>query len=143
MTSRSQDNALALAGKFGGAVLGFGNFLPQLPQFDVVIFSTASKGAILHREGIAGTLPSRRGRPLFLIDLAVPRDVAPEVDDLDNVFVYNLDDIARIANENLEQRRQEIEHAKLILDRQSWSIWLDVRRRYLIKGAASGKPVAG
>ena len=75
----------------------------------------------------------RRGRPLFLIDLAVPRDVAPEVDSLYNVFVYNLDDIARIANENLEHRRQEIEQAKLILDRQSWSIWLDVRRRCLIK----------
>ena len=64
--------------------------------------------------------------PAFLIDLAVPRDVASEVDSLYNVFVYNLDDIARIANEEPEHRRQEIEQAKLILDRQSWSIWLDV-----------------
>jgi len=137
VTSRSQENALALASNFGGAVLGYSDFLSHLSKFDIVISSTASKEIILNRECISGNLSSRRGRPLFLIDLAVPRDVAPEVDSLYNVFVYNLDDIARIANENLEHRRQEIEQAKLILDRQSWSIWLDVRRRYLLKSIAS------
>jgi len=140
VTSRSQENALSLASKFGGAVIGFGDFLPRMQQFDIVISSTASRGVILRREDIEGSLRARRGRPLFLIDLAVPRDVAIEVERLDNVFVYNLDDIARISNENLEQRRQEIEQARMLLRRQSWTLWLDVRRRCLLKELPPDQP---
>ena len=69
---------------------------------------------------------------MFVIDLAMPRDVDQAVENLDNVFVYNLDDISNMANENLEQRKSEIDRAKKILSRQAWWLWLELRRRSVL-----------
>ena len=132
VTSRTYENAHQVAKEFGGAVLDFESFRKQLLHFDIVICSTSSQDALLVAVDIRGPLRKRRGKPMFLIDLAMPRDVAPSVEALDNVFVYNLDDISRMANENLEQRKSEISRARKILGRQAWWLWLELRRRSVL-----------
>ena len=74
----------------------------------------------------------RPERPCFLIDLAMPRDVDPSVEEVENVYLYNLDDLSNIANENLEARKAEIEKAREILKKHAWNLWLQLRRRELM-----------
>ena len=79
-------------------------------------------------------LGSRLDQPFFLIDLALPRDVDPKVDTLENVYLYNLDDLSAIANENIELRKAEIDQARTILKAHAWNLWLQLRRRTLANG---------
>ncbi|MEM8867719.1 MAG: glutamyl-tRNA reductase [Verrucomicrobiota bacterium] len=132
VSSRTFENAHALAHELGGAALEFDNFQAQLPHFDIVISSTAAPGSILNVEAVRAIMNQRPERPLFLIDLALPRDVDPAVDQVENVYLYNLDDLSKIANENLEQRRQQIEEARKILKSHAWTLWLQLRRRTLL-----------
>jgi glutamyl-tRNA reductase len=78
-------------------------------------------------------MKQRPERPCFLIDLAMPRDVDPAVEEVENVYLYNLDDLSSIANENLEARKAEIENAREILNKHAWNLWLQLRRRELMR----------
>ena len=131
VTSRTFENAHKLAHQFGGAAIDFEDFVNQLHRFDIIISSTAAPGAILTPETIRKALKQRRARPLFLIDLAMPRDIDPAVEDVDNVYLYNLDDLSTIANENLALRKAEIDKARTILKAHAWNLWLQLRRRTL------------
>lgn len=131
VTSRKFENAHMLAHKFGGAAIEFDDFAAQLKRFDIVICSTASSETIISREMIAAALKDRPDQPFFLIDLALPRDVDPDVDALESVYLYNLDDLSAIANENIEMRKAEIDQARTILKAHAWSLWLQLRRRTL------------
>ncbi|MEM1223374.1 MAG: glutamyl-tRNA reductase [Verrucomicrobiota bacterium] len=133
VSSRTFENAHALAHGLGGAAIEFEDFQAQLPNFDIVISSTAAPGSILTKKVVGGIIKKRREEPLFIIDLALPRDIDPEVNTLDNVYLYNLDDLSKIANENLKQRRIEIERARAILKSYAWTLWLQLRRRTLVK----------
>jgi glutamyl-tRNA reductase len=132
VTSRTYENAHRVAREFSGTVMDFESFRKQLSHFDIIICSTASQDPQIHGPDVKTALRKRRGKPMFLIDLAMPRDVDPAVESLDNVFVYNLDDISKMANENLEQRKNEIDHARKILGRQAWWLWLELRRRSVL-----------
>jgi glutamyl-tRNA reductase len=134
VTSRTFENAHSLAHSLGGAAIEFDDFAAQLKRFDIVISSTAAPNAILSRSTIAAALKQRPERPFFLIDLALPRDIDPSVDKLENVYLYNLDDLSAIANENLELRKAEIERARTILKAHAWNLWLQLRRRTLLTG---------
>jgi glutamyl-tRNA reductase len=134
VTSRTFENAHSLAHSLGGAAIEFDDFAAQLKRFDIVISSTAAPNAILSRSTIAAALKQRPERPFFLIDLALPRDIDPSVDKLENVYLYNLDDLSAIANENLELRKAEIERARTILQAHAWNLWLQLRRRTLLTG---------
>ena len=131
VSSRRFENARALAHELGGAAIEFSDFEQQIARFDIVICSTAAPEPVLSKSTIAGALKNRPERPCFLIDLAMPRDVEPATETLDNVYLYNLDDLSAIANENIEQRRAEIENARTILKRHAWTLWLQLRRREL------------
>ena len=131
VTSRQFENAHALAHKFGGAAIDFSDFPAQLKRFDIVISSTAASETIISRSMITAALKSRPDQPFFLIDLALPRDVDPDVDTLENVYLYNLDDLSAIANENIEMRKAEIDQARTILSAHAWNLWLQLRRRTL------------
>jgi len=87
---------------------------------------------VLDQETIAQARKNRPGQPYFLIDLALPRDIDPAVDKLESVYLYNLDDLSTIANENLAQRKAEIERAREILKAHAWTLWLQLRRRTLM-----------
>jgi glutamyl-tRNA reductase len=132
VTSRTFENAHRVAKEFSGTTMDFETFHKQLSHFDIVICSTASQQPQIVVPDVKKALRKRRGKPMFVIDLAMPRDVDQAVENLDNVFVYNLDDISNMANENLEQRKSEIDRAKKILSRQAWWLWLELRRRSVL-----------
>lgn len=140
VTSRKFENAHVLAHKFGGAVIEFSDFIPQLQRFDIVISSTAASDTIIDQTMISNALQKRPDRPFFLIDLALPRDIDPAVDSLENVYLYNLDDLSAIANENIELRKAEIDQARRILKAHAWNLWLQLRRRTLKTPSACPNP---
>lgn len=123
VTGRSFDKAHALAEGVEGSTLDFDAFRDSLHLFDVVVCSTAGEDPILTRENVAAALAQRPARPLFLIDVAMPRDVEESAGELENVYLYNLDDVSTIANENLENRKGEVERCREALAKRASRIW--------------------
>jgi glutamyl-tRNA reductase len=93
---------------------------------DIVITSTASTEYVLQYDMIKGLLRKRRNRPLFIIDIAVPRDAEPKINELENVFLYDIDDLKSIIEANIKQRRQEAVKAERIIEEEviKFDLWL-------------------
>jgi glutamyl-tRNA reductase len=108
VANRSIERAEKLAAEFGGRALRFDECLGAMAAADIVVSSTGSPHTILHRADVARVLPERRGRPLVLIDIAVPRDIDPEVERLENVYLYNIDHLEAVVRENMRLREQEL-----------------------------------
>jgi len=118
VANRTLERAMALAHAFHGRAVSLDEVSDQLPQVDIVISSTASPGYLITRDVVKSRLRKRRSRPLFFIDIAVPRDVEPSVNDLDNVYLYDVDDLKGVAHQNLGQRRQEAVKAQRIVEEE-------------------------
>ncbi len=129
VTSRTFENAHHLAHTLGGASLDLDNLESNLSDFDIIISSTASNDLLLTHEQVKHAQDERRGDPLFLIDLALPRDIDPAVAELENVFIYNLDDLSKIANQNLQTRLGDMDQLKQTFSRRAWAVWLTITRR--------------
>ncbi|WP_068769900.1 glutamyl-tRNA reductase [Termitidicoccus mucosus] len=140
VASRTFERALELARLFHGAALPLENVPRHLADYDIVVCSTAAPGAVITREAAAGAMRARRARPLFFIDLALPRDVDPSVADLENVFIYNLDDLARIADENRAARAAEVAKAKELARQKSAQLWDQIAR---VVSARKPAPASG
>ena len=108
VTNRSGDRAEALAAAVGGRAVPFAGWETQCREVDILISSTAAEEPLLTADKLAPILHVRWDRPLFIIDIAVPRDVAPEVNDIEGVFLYDIDSLQSIADQSLAQRRQQI-----------------------------------
>jgi glutamyl-tRNA reductase len=108
VTNRSHDRAVQLAAELGGRAIQFDEWGQEFQSIDVVISSTSAPHYILDRVKLEPLMKARRNRPLLLVDLAVPRDIEPEINFMENVFLYNIDDLQTIAGDYLKQRRQEI-----------------------------------
>ena len=115
VSNRSYDRALNLANEFGGRAVRFDDCLQAMAEADIVVSSTGSPQTILHRDGVASVMAGRGNRPLFLIDIAVPRDIDADVEQLDNVYLYNVDHLEAIMRENVRQREQELTRCRSIL----------------------------
>ncbi len=115
VSNRSYDRALNLATEFGGRAVRFDDCLTAMNEADIVVSSTGAPQTILHRDQVAAVMAARRNRPLFLIDIAVPRDIDAEVDQLDNVYLYNVDHLDAIVRDNVRQREQELARCQAIL----------------------------
>ncbi len=115
VSNRSYDRALNLATEFGGRAVRFDECLQAMAQADIVVSSTGSPQTILHRDEVASVMAGRANRPLFLIDIAVPRDIDAEVEQLDNVYLYNVDHLEAIVRENVRQREQELARCQAII----------------------------
>jgi glutamyl-tRNA reductase len=115
VSNRSYDRALNLAAEFGGRAVRFDDCLPAMAEADIVVSSTGAPQTILHRNDIASIMPARRNRPLFLIDIAVPRDIEPEVQQVENVYLYNVDHLEAIVRENVRLREQEFARCRAII----------------------------
>jgi glutamyl-tRNA reductase len=115
VANRSLDRARALAAELGGEAVPLDDFPAQFVRVDIVVSSTAAPGYVIDVPKLQGWLRQRRGRPLLLVDIAVPPDFAPAVNALDNVFLYNIDDLQTIAADYLEQRKQEIARCEEII----------------------------
>jgi glutamyl-tRNA reductase len=115
VSNRSYDRALNLAVEFGGRAVRFDDCLQAMTEADIVVSSTGCPQTILHRDEVASVMSARRNRPLFLIDIAVPRDIDAEVEQLDNVYLYNVDHLEAIVRENVRQREQELARCQTII----------------------------
>jgi glutamyl-tRNA reductase len=111
IANRTLEKAVTMAQQFGARPTPFDALSRELVQADIVLCSTGAKGTIFNREAVAQAIEERRGRPLFFIDIAVPRDVDPAVNDLENVYLYNVDDLEGLVTESLERRQAEINRA--------------------------------
>ncbi|MGA9780260.1 MAG: glutamyl-tRNA reductase [Limisphaerales bacterium] len=115
VSNRSLERAQNLAAEFGGRAVNFDECRQALSIADIVVSSTGSPHTVLHREDVASVLAARRNRPLFLVDIAVPRDIDPAVQQLNNVFLYDIDDLETIVRENTKCREQELAHCQAII----------------------------
>jgi glutamyl-tRNA reductase len=115
VTNRSGDRAEALAAAVGGRAVPFGGWESQCREVDILISSTSAEEPLLTREKLAPILHVRWDRPLFIIDIAVPRDVAPEVNEMQGVFLYDIDSLQSIADQSLELRKQQVAAAEEII----------------------------
>ena len=116
--NRSEERAQTLAEACGGRAVRYERLSTELAEADVVIASTASPKFILTPTLMKGVVRTRRHRPLFIIDIAVPRDVDPRVGNMDNVFVYDVDDLQQVAEENLAVRAREAAQAEQIVEEE-------------------------
>jgi glutamyl-tRNA reductase len=131
VANRTFDRAVELAHRFGGEPIPLDRVDRELAHADVVLSSTSAGGWILTQEQVARALPARKGRPLFLIDLAVPRDLDPAIHRLEGCYLYNIDDLEAVVAETVADRRKEAERAETIVadeaDRfREWQASLDV-----------------
>ena len=115
VTNRSPERAAALAAELGGRAVPFDQWPAELEQMDIAISSTAAPHHLLDRAALEPLMRRRRHRPLLLIDLAVPRDIDPAVNTLDNVYLYNVDDLQSIAADYLQQRQEEVARCEQII----------------------------
>ena len=107
VANRTFERAVQVAKLFKAQPVSFEEIEDQLLEVDIVLTSTASSGYIITYDNVKNCLRKRRNRPLFFIDIAVPRDVQPEINNLSNVYVYNIDDLRGIIDLNKKQRQQE------------------------------------
>ena len=117
VVNRNTERAQAMAEPYGGEALPFDRLEEYLHRGDIIISSTAAPRFILHPEQFQRALKQRGQEPMFVIDIAVPRDVEPGVGELDNVYLYNMDDLEQVVGENLETRRQEAARGMGIVQR--------------------------
>jgi glutamyl-tRNA reductase len=115
VSNRSFERAQNLATQFGGRAVRFDDCLTAMEQADIVVSSTGCPHTILHRDEIARVMAARPNRPLVLIDIAVPRDIAAEVQELNNVYLYDVDDLEVIVRENVRCREQELARCEAII----------------------------
>lgn len=126
VSSRTLGRAMELATAFSATALPFEHVPAHLGQYDIVVSSTAAPHAVVRTEDVVAGMRKRPAIPLFFIDLALPRDVEPGVAELANVFLYNLDDLAKIAEENRAARAAKVDHARSIISGKSEQLWRQV-----------------
>jgi glutamyl-tRNA reductase len=126
VASRHGERAAELAAQLAAAALPFENRESRLAEFDVVVCSTSAPQAVVSHSAAEAAMRKRPNRPLFFIDLALPRDVEATVANLDNVFRYDLDDLARIAEKNRTARAAEIARCRALLGERAEALWRQV-----------------
>jgi len=115
VASRTYERAAALAQTLNGCALDFEAFKEEMHKADIIITSTAAPTFIIEKEMMEKAIQKRKNKPIFLIDIAVPRDIAPEVNELENVYLYDIDDLQNVVNANMEERQKEAENAMDII----------------------------
>ncbi|MSU63433.1 MAG: glutamyl-tRNA reductase [Pedosphaera sp.] len=140
VTNRSFDRAAALAADLGGRAVQFDEWGREFERIDIAISSTSAPHYVVDREKLGPLMKIRRNRPLLLIDIAVPRDIDPEVNYLENVYLYNIDDLQAIAESYLRQRHEEVARCEAIIREKAASLLSGIS-----KGApmSDGKPAFG
>jgi glutamyl-tRNA reductase len=131
VANRTFENGLELARRFNGQAIRFEEITEHLRTVDIIISSTGAPGLVITREMVKPVIRARRNRPIFFIDIAVPRDIDPEINRLDNAYVYDIDDLKGIIEENIEDRQKEAVKGERIIDEavirfREWHEALDV-----------------
>ena len=118
VTNRTHDRAMEMARLFQGTPVEYDRFHATLPEVDILIASSAAPHYILNKEEMQRVIAARRNRPAYLIDLAVPRNIDPSVNDVANVFLYDIDDLQEVVNANLRERMKEAERAETLVSEE-------------------------
>jgi len=131
VANRTFENGLELARRFKGQAIRFEEIAEHLRIVDIIISSTGAPGLVITRETVKPVIRARRNRPIFFIDIAVPRDIDPEINRLENAYVYDIDDLKGIIEENIEDRQKEAVKGERIIDEavirfREWHDSLDV-----------------
>jgi glutamyl-tRNA reductase len=129
VANRTLERAEKLAHRFNGHAIELKALADQLHEYDIVVSSTASSLPILGKGLDERALRARRHRPMFMVDLAVPRDIEQEAGELDDVFLYTVDDLAQIVSDNRDARRSAVEQAEAIIETQvgQFMHWMQAR----------------
>src|SRR5258706_2935824 len=129
VASRTLERAERLAHRFNARAIELKSLAEHLHEHDIVVSCTASSLPILGKGLVERALRARRRRPIFMVDLAVPRDIEPEAAELDDVFLYTVDDLAQIVDANVDSRRSAVGQAEVIIDAQvgQFMHWMRVR----------------
>ena len=131
VANRTLERALDLARRWQGSAISLEEVPTALTEADIVISSTGAPELIIHHDRVKGIMKQRRQRPLFFIDIAVPRDVDPKINELDNVYLYDIDDLQGVVAQNVAERKNEALQAERIVQEEaikfrSWLNGLDV-----------------
>lgn len=129
IANRTLERGRELAARFGAEAITLNEMPERLPEFDIIVTCTASTLPILGKGLLERVVKTRRHAPVFIVDLAVPRDVEPEASDLDDVFLYSVDDLSNIVKDNLQIRQEAVTQAEEIIATQAQSFlrWLEGR----------------
>ena len=115
VTNRTHERAIEMAALFQGTPVEYTRFVAMLPEVDILIASSGAPHYILHKDEMQRVIAARRNRPVFLIDIAVPRNIEPSVNEIDNVFLYDIDDLQEVVNANLRERLKAAERAESLV----------------------------
>jgi glutamyl-tRNA reductase len=126
VTNRSPEKAAEVAARWHGQPVPLQRLEDWLAEADLVLSTTGSPQPLVRREQFAVVMERRGNRPVFIIDIAVPRDFAPDVGDLENVYLYNIDDLRRECDKNLRAREREMINARAIIERETASFLADL-----------------
>jgi len=126
VASRRFERAMELATALGASAMPFEQREARLSEFDVVVCATSAPDLVISAAAARAAVAKRPARPLFFIDQALPRDVDPAVASIQNVFLYNLDDLARIADENRAARNAELAKCRAIVTEKAAALWRQV-----------------
>ena len=129
VANRTYERAREMAAEFQGGIVEYERFPAALPEVDILIASTAAPGYLLRKSEMRRVMEARRGRPMFLIDLAVPRNLEPAVNELDGAFLYDIDDLEKVVQANLGERRKRAELAEQIVAEEVERMMLRLRAR--------------
>ena len=129
IANRSAERAQALASLHGGQSIALAELPARLSEFDVVVSCTASTLPLIGLGAVQRALRARKNRPMFMVDLAVPRDIEPEVKNLSGVFLYTVDDLTQVIQAGQSQRQEAVAEAEVIIDEgvQKFMAWLEHR----------------
>ena len=129
IANRSLDRAQRLAREVSGYAITLEDVPSYLPDADLVVSSTGARGLILERPAVERALARRRRKPVFMIDLAVPRDIDPRIAELEDVYLYTIDDLRKVVAENLKLRGQEAQQAEALVEEYAsgFNRWLEAR----------------
>lgn len=129
VANRTYENGKQLAAEYGGEVIHWQEFKARVAEVDIIIASTAAPHTVLHKDDLLEAVEQRHG-PMFLIDIAMPRDIDQEVEELPGVHLYNIDDLKRVIDKNLNLRENEVSKAEALIEEEKYNFqrWLRERR---------------
>ena len=130
VVNRTYERGCELAQEFNGKPVKFEDFLHELVHADIIICSTGAPTYVLHREQMQKVMKERKNRSVFIIDISVPRNIDPEINKIDNVYLYDVDDLQEVVDTNIHGRKKEAEKAEMIINEEvekftRWTASLD------------------
>jgi glutamyl-tRNA reductase len=130
VTNRTQARAEEVATLVHGSIVDYAQYRSRLKEVDIVITSSGAPGYVLTKDDLKPILSARKNKPMFLIDIAVPRNIDPAVNELDNIFLYDIDDLQKVVAENLKSRQKEAAQADRIVSEEVDRLesWLRTRQ---------------